>query len=115
VSKVLEEIAQERARQDAKWGEQNHPSVSPLSQHGMIPNPIALHLPISADCARQMCERRFREGNGSWTDIALEEFCEAVEVGNDDAKCRAELVQLAAVVAAWIECIDRRREGDRKK
>lgn len=43
----------------------------------------------------------------TWTDIALEEFCEAVEAPDDEQR-RKELVQLAAVVFAWIEDIDKR-------
>lgn len=106
---IIEAIKTERARQDAKWGEQNHPSVSPLcaiaQQYG--DNPIAHHLPITADIARRMCDFRFKQGNGSWADIAVEELCEAIEVGNTPELCRAELVQLAAVCVAWIESIDR--------
>lgn len=80
-------IALERARQDAKWGEQNH--------HG-----------------------------GIWSLIAGEEFGEVSQAQleimfkgsqNSDSHPRqayiTELVQLAAVCVAWLEC-ELRRDGD---
>lgn len=104
---VLGDVVAERARQDIKWGQQNHPSVWPrlgnkfdIAAHHRIP---------TATRARLDCDARHADGTGSWLDIAVEELCEAAEVAKDDAACRAELVQLAAVVVAWIECIDRRR------
>ena len=45
----------------------------------------------------------------AWSLILLEEVYEAVE--SDDVKSlRAELIQVAAVAASWIEAIDRREE-----
>ena len=93
---IFAEIDAERARQDAKWGEQNHPSRS-----------NELHGIMSADSARSMCDARFADGRGAWADIAVEELAEAIDAPDEVAR-RAELVQLAAVVVAWIECIDRR-------
>lgn len=76
---VYAEIARERFQQDQKWGEQNHPLVG-------------------------------------WVAILMEEVGEAataslssmygISVADRD-KCRAELVQVAAVAVAAIECIDR--------
>ena len=100
---VLIEGRAERARQDAKWGEQNHPSVT-----GWSPE-LRAHrykIPTEPD-ARHMCEESFANGLGTYAHIALEEFCEAVGAADDVAR-RGELVQLAAVVVAWIESIDRR-------
>lgn len=108
---VLEEIAAERARQDAKWGEQNHPNVNPVLARdpAIQPYQIAVfHEVPTAFLARNLCDERHGRGTGSWTDIAVEEFAEAVEKFADDKACREELVQLAAVLVAWIECIDRR-------
>lgn len=61
---------------------------------------------------KMACEQAVHDGDLTWGDIALEEYVEALEAP-DEAKRRAELVQLAAVVAQWIECIDRNaaREG----
>ena len=76
---VLQAVAIERARQDSKWGEQNH-------------------------------------GNFVWSAILGEEVGEAcmasleLEFGDSEnpmANLREELVQVAAVAVAWIECLDR--------
>lgn len=107
---VFADIREERRRQDARWGEQNHSSLPPLE------------VPFSGDA---VCKVLFlptvkgaktnvaidvEAGTLSWAVIATEELCEAVSCA-DDATRRGELVQLAAVVAAWIECIDRRAVG----
>lgn len=96
---AVDAILIERHRQDAKWGEQNHPSLHWALDYGYIP---------SETRARGECESAFELGYGSWTHIAFEEFCEAVHAP-DEAHRREELVQLAAVCLAWIECIDRNR------
>lgn len=77
MKQIFEEIAAERARQDAKWGEQNH-------------------------------------DNSMWDMIATEEkgeISQAIlhdEFGGDHAgTLRDELVQLGAVVVAWLQCLDR--------
>lgn len=107
---ILSEIAAERVRQDTKWGEQNHASLSPvLTNHegGASATDLCWDLEIpTADRARFLCEAAFKRGDGSWAHIASEEFSEAICAETPDAR-RAELVQLAAVVVAWIECIDR--------
>lgn len=76
---ALAEVQRERIRQDEKWGEQNH-------------------------------------NDYRWLAIATEELGEAAqamlhdEFGGDHAgTLREELVQTAAVIFAWIECIDRRQ------
>lgn len=108
-SQVLADVGDERARQDAKWGQQDHPNVWPLLGNKFD---IAAHQRIpTATRARALCDERHHDGVGSWLDIAVEELCEAAEKGKDDIACREELVQLAAVCVAWIECIDRRAAG----
>jgi hypothetical protein len=98
---ILGEIQAERARQDAKFGEQNHPDM--------------------VGDAETQCDRRevfaeratyYRAVNDSdntldWTGVLLEEVYEALAEANP-ARLRAELVQVAAVAAAWIAAIDRR-------
>lgn len=77
LSPVLAEVAGERARQDAKWGEQNH-------------------------------------NDFVYGAILMEEVGEAMQAAlwtrfeGKDGDVRAELVQVAAVAVAFIECIDRR-------
>ncbi|MGW7196627.1 DUF6011 domain-containing protein [Streptomyces chryseus] len=90
---VLAEVAAERVRQDAKWGEQNHPHVS------------ALDAGMATELARE-----FREVNAtddrSWHTILLEEAYEA-GAETDPVRIRAELIQVAATAVVQIEAIDR--------
>ena len=83
---VLTQVIVERAQQDAKWGEQNH-------------------------------------NDFVWAAGLGEEFGEACQAalkasGDEDGtprpemwspQLRMELIQVAAVAVAWVECIDRRR------
>lgn len=94
---IFDDVAAERKRQDAKWGEQNHLSV------------VVDMLGYSVDdevSAKAQCDLATKMGNLTWGHIACEELAEALNAANDTDR-RAELVQLAAVVVAWIECIDR--------
>lgn len=105
-SLVMSEVAAERARQDEKWGEQNHPNATgPLVTWASdFRNEPAKKL---AELATQRCQTYFADGHGAWIDIALEEVAEAF-AEQDPAKLRTELIQCAAVFVAWIEAIDRR-------
>lgn len=94
---VCREVIQERVRQDAKWGEQNHPDGTTVGFSGW------------RDKAQRQCDERHSAGEGSWLDILLEEVYEAA-AEEDPAKLREELVQVAAVTVAWVEAIDRRGE-----
>ena len=94
---IYDEISAERDRQDAKFGEQNHPD-------GTDTDEISIMI---ADQWRDMVNQRLADGTVSWTDILFEEAHEAAAEA-DPAKLRAEVVQIAAVAVAWLECIDRR-------
>ena len=100
---VLAEIRAERARQDAKWGEQNHPDGTGPEME-MLPGWKAGEL---ADAARNSCQVRAQMDIVTWSDIFAEEACEAL-AEYDPAKLRAELVQVGALAIAWIQAIDRR-------
>lgn len=95
----------ERALQDMRWGESNHPDLP-----AGVASPCAWFGIPTADAARQRCEDAFRRGMGSLAHILLEEVSEAIEVAADPAKLRGELVQVQAVCIKWIETIDRRTE-----
>lgn len=101
---VLAEVMSERYRQDAKWGEQNHPDGTgydvPLTFGASCMGGLA-------DVARRVCQRRASEGKVTYLDILFEEVAEAF-AEDDPAKLRGELVQVAAVAVAWVEAIDRR-------
>lgn len=103
-SDVLLQVADERDHQDAMRGVQSHPSIfSPPDGRGAAE---IYHLPCGEQVKADNVTMALR-GVLTWADIAIEELVEAVEA-MDEAGRREELVQLAAVVVAWIECIDRR-------
>ena len=96
VLRVLSEVRGERARQDEKWGEQNHPDGSGSDLQRYL-----------AEQERDYCQRAFAVGRGTWRDVLAEEVAEALAEA-DPARLRAELLQVAAVAVAWVEAIDRR-------
>ena len=87
---TLREVAAERIRQNAKWGEQNHPN-------GAGDEYIA-----AANEARTVCAEAFAQGVGTWRDVLAEEVYEAF-AETDPVLLRAELIQVAAVAAAWVD------------
>lgn len=93
---TLELLVAERLRQNAKWGEQNHPdgTGSPYST-------------IDANYYRMRCDTAFAEGRGTWAHILQEEVAEAIAETAPD-KLTAELIQVAAVVLAWVEAVQRK-------
>lgn len=99
---VLVEIGQERKRQDAKWGQQNHPD-------GTGPNaPMSMGIAETIrDATRDECDAAAKDGTLTWRHILNEEVMEAY-AEDDTAALRKELIQSAAVIVAWIEAIDRR-------
>lgn len=113
-ARVLGEIAAERVRQDAKWGDDF--ARIPSLPHAFIPGNAdiacaVVGLPTESE-AKARCERFHRAKDPCFALIAVEELAEAV-AAPDDATRRGELVQTAAVIAKWIEAIDRRAEGSK--
>lgn len=94
---VLDAIFRERERQDARFGEQNHPLVSTSGQRSAA---------NFVDYARKCCDEDAVAGTLTWQVILNEELYEAL-AETDPTKRREELVQLAAVVVAAIESEDR--------
>lgn len=102
--KTVHEIELERDAQDAKWGEQNWPDGTGPS----IPWPLFVgNGTAAANRARELCNRRAKDGTVTFRDILTEEVAEGY-AESDAAKLRAELIQIAAVACAWAEAIDRR-------
>ena len=112
---ALDAVVRERARQDAKWGEQNHPIVSLDAQRGyVVPEIEAARLLLpSAAMARNKCEGAHKAGRGTYAHILVEGVAELVEAaaihGDASDETRAEAVQVAAVALAIVERIDRAR------
>lgn len=93
---IAAEVIQERHRQDQKWGEQSHPNGTGSA-----------FFQTCAPAAKRCCDTAFKEGRGTWEHILSEEFYEAL-AESDPERLRAELIQVAAVAIAWVECIDRK-------
>ncbi|MCX4601188.1 hypothetical protein OG402_11885 [Streptomyces anulatus] len=98
VKDFAEAIDQERGQQLAKWGEQHHPDGTGSK-----------HQQDDADRARRWCQDAFGSGYGTWADVLTEEVAEAL-AERDPASLRTELVQIAAVCAAWVHDLDSRAE-----
>lgn len=101
---VLAQVAFERIKQDAQWGQQDWPSVVSRDH----PHLVALYYGIpSADTARRLCQEAYAGDRVTWAHILIEEVAEAVGC-LDEKAMRAELIQVAAVAVAWVQAIDRR-------
>ncbi|MGY5127346.1 hypothetical protein [Streptomyces nigrescens] len=96
VKALAEDVDAERQRQLAKWGEQAHPDGTAITGDEE-----------RADRARHACQAMAEIGQVSWRDILNEEVQEAF-AESDPEKLREELVQSAAVIAAWVLDLDRR-------
>jgi hypothetical protein len=95
VNPVFVEVGRERQRQELKFPEQHLPDGTKRFY-------IAL-----ADNAKMMTDRNAANGTLTWSNVLTEEVMEAF-AEHDEAKLRAELIQVAAVAIRWIEDIDRR-------
>lgn len=98
---VLSDVAQERKRQDRKWGEQNHPDGTGSRQ-------------MREGCAywRNVNENAVADGLLTWRDILAEEVFEAFAEA-DEAALRRELIEVAAVAVSWVQAMDRRAKARR--
>jgi len=110
-NQVLQEVAKERLRQLKKWGKQSHPDGT-----GSWTYPLDIGLQgnfndyTALDLAKEFTDYTddvFSGEEGTWRDILLEEVFEALAESDYD-KLKTELVQVAAVAAAWVEDIDNR-------
>ncbi|MEU8728740.1 hypothetical protein AB0C68_05090 [Streptomyces tendae] len=96
VRQFAEEIDAERQRQLAKWGEQHHPDGTGTIAHI-----------DQADRVRAKVDQAAADGTQTWGNILAEEVAEVFAESGPD-RLRAELVQVAAVCAAWIADLDSR-------
>ena len=106
--RAITSIVAERTRQDAKWGEQNHPDGTGPN-HSAIGGILAFsasridNLHIAA-AATQRTDDHATAGGVTWEDILTEEWAEAIA----EADPAEELVQVAAVTVGWLGAIERR-------
>lgn len=104
-SGVLAEIQAERLAQDEKCGEQNHEDGT--VQIDRLDSQPLQRWTFHAVNQRNRTNLRALDGDLAWSDILAEEVAEAF-AETDPVKLRTELIQVAAVAVAWVECIDRR-------
>ena len=83
-------VRAERARQDAKWGDQSH----------RPDGTGALKWAALADDQKQATDEAAEDGSLTWRHILLEEVYEAF-AESDPEKLTEELIQVAAVALAW--------------
>lgn len=95
---ILDDVYQERTRQDARWGEQNHPDGTGWRRFSE-----------TAQYWKDQNDEAVKNGYLTWAHILLEEVYEACEEDDPDL-LYTELIQIAAVASAWAEAI-RRREA----
>lgn len=92
---INDAIATERIRQDKLWGVQNHGSH--------------LWLAILVEEVGEVSSAILENSEGSGTlgskALSAEWMCPSADA---EEKIRGELIQVAAVAIAWLECIDRR-------
>jgi NTP pyrophosphatase (non-canonical NTP hydrolase) len=81
---TLTEVAEERKRQDQKWG---RPYQNPLTRLAILTEEVG-------EYAKEVVDAKFKCDNNIVYTVEL-------------ANMRAELVQIAAVAVASIECMDR--------
>lgn len=103
---VLAEVSAERERQNAKWGEQNHPDGTGPN---LICRPALRSYEWLRDLATAHTDERAAEHRVTFADILLEEVFEAL-AEDDPAKLRTELIQVAAVATQWVEAIERGKQ-----
>lgn len=104
-----DEVRAEMARQDAKWGQQNHADgTGPDVFWG-----ITGRASVVADHARAVCQAN-GPGEDTWRDILFEEVAEAMAEDGADALL-AELLQVEAVARQWRMAIRRRLAAEAQR
>lgn len=88
IEAIYKEIAAERKKQDEKWGQQDHHPFMWLAILG--------------------------EEVGEANKAALETHFAGYDTKGDYSEYREELIQIAAVAVAMVECHDRNRKAKRK-
>lgn len=101
-SKVLLEVADERTRQENKWGQQNHPAIeycAILGEEVGEVNKAALeaHFKYPAPCPKTV-------DNSAWPSV---EDNPNPHQREHWVQLRKELIQTAAVAVAMVESLDR--------
>ncbi len=96
--RALDDMCEERQKQDQKWGVQHHIDLMPCTKKART---------LDEEQRKRECKAADNNGTLTWEHILNEEVAEAYNA-KDVASMRQELVQAAAVLVAWIEDIDSR-------
>ncbi|MFI5782636.1 hypothetical protein [Nocardia sp. NPDC051570] len=108
---IVDEVLAERARQDARWGQQDHPDGTGTAWENDWCGGLGGQSPGGAlgyaDLMRACCQAAADAGQVTFRHILLEEVAEAF-AETAPLRLRAELLQVAAVAVEWIGAIDRR-------
>lgn len=96
VEKACADVEFELYRQEALWGEQNHPDGTGEG-----------YLKGNAIDRKSACDSARTLGTMTWRHILDEEVAEAF-AETDTVRLREELIQVAAVALNWVGAIDRR-------
>ncbi|HET9658061.1 MAG TPA: hypothetical protein VFP72_22095, partial [Kineosporiaceae bacterium] len=107
--RVLDEIREERVRQEAKFWRQDLPDGTGPDIMWTVGHVRPAW--VIRDAVRSWAERQASLGELTFVDVLHEEVAEAF-AESDPARLRAELVQVAAVAVKWIEALDRRALED---
>ncbi|WP_258376555.1 helix-turn-helix domain-containing protein [Curtobacterium sp. MCBD17_028] len=102
---IAAEVREERRRQDAKWGEQNHPDGTGAGRYPDVM--ISKSWGGLRDLFRDLTDAHAADDTVTFLDILAEEVLEAF-AEDDPVKLRTELIQVAAVAQQWVSAIDRR-------
>jgi hypothetical protein len=108
IGPILAEFSQECRAQQEKWGVQSHPNgTGPAIAWVDLGDEIwSDDAELLVEKYRNETERHAEVGSLAWMHILREEIAEAF-AESDPRKLRAELVQAGAVIASWVEKIDR--------
>jgi hypothetical protein len=108
VKDFAEAVDAERQRQLSEFGEQHHPDMAGPAQTQRDARDVFDQWAQNYRAINSgTFDPRDPDRRLDWTGILLEEVYEAL-AESDPAKIRTELVQVAAVCAAWIHDIDSR-------
>lgn len=114
IDEIFAAIKSERAAQENKWGEQNHPMLPVLTYSPIALSSSSVALKVCAelgipteDRAKELTDLRAQQGELSYFHILQEEVSEAVCALDDYESMRKELIQVAAVTVAMIQALDR--------
>jgi hypothetical protein len=97
---ILNEIKEERARQNKKWGEQNH---SVIEWQGILMEEVGEAAKEAVDYHFNIgIQKAIENAPGCPPDIIVSDI-----QGGRLSRYRKELIQVAAVAVQMIECLDR--------